>query len=207
MIPYPYGIETVPIYQRPENRPEKDQKPEKDLETVTENRVEVQSGSIGSSEAKGALEDRALIEVFADGACEPNPGPGGWAFVVYRNGTEEHSASGADIDTTNNRMELTAALRALEWIGANVGPSKANLYSDSQYVVKGCNEWRHRWRARGWRKNGADIPNADFWRRLDAALEASPLRLIWVRGHSGIVGNERADSLASEALVALEGNR
>jgi ribonuclease HI len=160
---------------------------------------------VDQGEVALALERSDLFEIFSDGACEPNPRPGAWAFVVYRNGTEEHSASGVDLDTTNNRMELTAALRALEWIGASGNATQASLQSDSDYVVKGCNEWRHRWKAKGWRKNGADIPNADLWRLLDAALEAQPLQLRWVRGHAGNIGNERADAVASEALAGEKG--
>jgi ribonuclease HI len=209
MIPYADGIETVSIHQRPENRPEnrpeKDRKPEKDLESVTEICVAAENAPIVSGECEQALEGRNIIEVFSDGACEPNPGLGAWAFVVFRNGKEEHSASGADLDTTNNRMELTAALRALEWIGASGNASQASLKSDSEYVVKGCNEWRHRWKDKGWRKNGADIPNADLWRLLDASLTIEPLQLRWVRGHAGNIGNERADAVASEALAAERG--
>lgn len=150
-----------------------------------------------------ALEEEPTFSVYADGACEPNPGTGAWAYVVYWNGVELHSEAGAELHTTNNRMELTAVLMALEWISRN-SPSKALLHSDSQYVVQGCNEWRRRWKAKGWKKGSADMPNADLWRELDGRLEAQPIDLIWVRGHSGIVGNERADALASEAIAALE---
>ena len=159
--------------------------------------------TVAKIERSLALEEESTFSVYADGACEPNPGTGAWAFVVYRNGIELHSEAGAELHTTNNRMELTAVLMALEWISRN-SPSKALLHSDSQYVVRGCNEWRRRWKAKGWKKGSADMPNADLWRELDGRLEAQPIDLIWVRGHSGIVGNERADALASEAIAALE---
>jgi ribonuclease HI len=211
MIPYRQGIETVSIYKRQETDTgtetrygDKDRDKDKNKIPTMGNQSSKSDPPV-SGEGEQALEKKGLVEVFADGACEPNPGPGAWAFVVFSNGKEAHSASGADLDTTNNRMELTAALRALEWIGASGNASQASLQSDSEYVVKGCNEWRHRWKAKDWRKNGADIPNADLWMLLDASLEAQPLQLRWVRGHAGNIGNERADALASEALAAEKG--
>ncbi|KAA0698548.1 ribonuclease HI [Neorhizobium sp. P12A] len=139
------------------------------------------------------------LHVFADGTCHPNPGAGGWAFVVYQNGNEIHHESGAASRTTNNRMELSAVLAALEWIGKNVTAETASLHSDSSYAVLGCNKWRKGWKKRAWRKGGAEIPNADLWKRLDEALAVTPIQLNWVRGHSGIRGNVRADRLAEKA--------
>jgi len=143
----------------------------------------------------------AGIHVFADGACDPNPGPGAWAFVVYVDGVEVHSASGYAPATTNNRMELAAVLAALEWVSPIRSPGLVGLHSDSLYVVTGCNEWRHGWKRKGWKKKGDDMPNADLWRLLDIALTAYPLKLSWVPGHSGIAGNERADRLAFKAMA------
>ncbi|MFP5078486.1 ribonuclease H [Rhizobium sp. YIM 134829] len=191
MIPYRKGIETVSIYQRPETRPETrdgDQTRDRD-QTETKRAssaktLEFESQPIAKIERGLALEEKPTVSVYADGACEPNPGPGAWAFVVYWNGVELHSETGADLDTTNNRMELTAVFMALGWI-AEHSPSKALLHSDSQYVVRGCNEWRRRWKAKGWKKGSADMPNADLWRELDGRLEARPINLVWVRGHSG----------------------
>lgn len=139
----------------------------------------------------------AGLVVYADGACEPNPGAGGWGFVVYRDGQEIHSACGGDDDATNNTMELTAALRALQWLTQNVVREPVRLLTDSTYVVDGCNSWRHGWKRKGW-KRGPDKPlaNPELWQALDAALIAFPLKLEWVKGHCGIIGNERADELS-----------
>lgn len=141
------------------------------------------------------------LAVYADGCCEPNPGAGGWGFVVYRGGDEIHHASGGDLEATNQRMEMTAALEALIWVAANVGSGAANvrLFTDSAYVVNGSNDWRHRWKANGWRRKlgGADtLANLDLWKALDAALTVVPIELEWVKGHAGIIGNERADELS-----------
>ncbi|TIW62987.1 MAG: ribonuclease HI [Mesorhizobium sp.] len=141
------------------------------------------------------------LVVYADGCCEPNPGAGGWGFVAYRDGEEIHYASGGDLEATNQRMEMTAALEALHWVAANVGGGAANvrLLSDSAYVVNGSNDWRHKWKARGWRRKlgGADtLANLDLWKALDAALTVVPIKLDWVKGHAGIIGNERADELS-----------
>ncbi|MER8511694.1 ribonuclease HI [Mesorhizobium sp. M1060] len=146
----------------------------------------------------------AGLVIYADGCCEPNPGAGGWGFVVYRDGAEVHCASGGDLEATNQRMELTAALQALLWV-ANAGDVTANvrLISDSKYTVTGCNEWRHNWKRRGWRRKSAEaaeknqvVANLDLWKLLDAALTATPVNLEWVKGHCGVIGNERADELS-----------
>jgi ribonuclease HI len=149
------------------------------------------------------------LVIYADGACEPNPGAGGWGFVAYRDGIEVHAERGGDTATTNQRMELTAALRALRWIGANVGSDVANvgdpirLISDSAYTVNGCNDWRHGWKRNGWQRGGPNakpenriVANVELWRELDAALTATPVTLEWCKGHAGIIGNERADELS-----------
>lgn len=153
------------------------------------------------------IDDSQGIHVFADGACEPNPGPGAWAFVVYDDSREVHKASGAAPSTTNNRMELTAVLASLEWISENAAGRLVALYSDSQYVVKGCNEWRHGWKRKGWMRGAAPVLNADLWQAIDAALGNGPKSgpvIQWVKGHSGIRGNVRADRMAGEALAALK---
>jgi ribonuclease HI len=146
-----------------------------------------------------SIDFKAGLHVFADGACHPNPGPGGWAFVVYQDGAEIHQASGAAPWTTNNRMELNAVLAALEWVSEHAPNSAACLHSDSSYAVLGCNQWRKNWKKKGWRKSGGEIPNADLWKLLDELLSAAPVQLNWVRGHSGITGNVRADRLAELA--------
>ncbi|WP_035218942.1 ribonuclease H family protein [Agrobacterium tumefaciens] len=138
------------------------------------------------------------VYVFTDGACEPNPGPGGWAVVVYENGYAVHSESGSDAASTNNRMEMQAALAALHWMQVNA-TSQAQLHTDSQYTSRGANEWRHGWKRRGWMRGESLIPNADLWQQMVAALEAFPVTLNWVRGHSGIAGNEAADRMAVSA--------
>lgn len=210
MIPYRKGMGTVSIYKREERETERETREGKryserysDKRGSSAETLKFESETIATVERGLALDGEQTFSVYADGGCEPNPGIGAWAFVVYRSGIEQHSEAGAELRTTNNRMELTAVLMALEWISRNY-PSKALLHSDSQYVVRGCNEWRRRWKAKGWKKGSADMPNADLWRELDGRLEAQPIDLIWVRGHSGIVGNERADHLASEAIAALE---
>lgn len=137
--------------------------------------------------------------VFCDGACEPNPGPGGWAFVVYLDGQEIFAAQGGNVATTNNVMEMTGALEAVRWISENPDGRTASLHSDSQYVVKGCNEWRHSWKRKGWmRKRNSPVLNLELWKQLDTVLNEFPLVLSWVKGHAAIRGNERADELAEQ---------
>jgi len=137
------------------------------------------------------------VEIWTDGACSGNPGPGGWGALLRWNGTEKE-LSGGERDTTNNRMELMAAIRALE---ALKRPCRVHLVTDSNYVRQGITEWLPRWRANGW-KTAARKPvkNADLWQALaDAAERHEKVRWSWVRGHSGHPENERADQLATAA--------
>lgn len=141
-----------------------------------------------------------MIHIYTDGACEPNPGAGGWAFVVFNDhGFEINNRNGGDIQTTNNIMEMTGVLAALEYAKLNGYPvSETIIYSDSQYCVKGCNEWRHSWKRKGWEKGKASLKNVGLWKAIDAAHDAFPCKIVWVRGHSGVLGNERADELAEK---------
>lgn len=144
----------------------------------------------------------AGLHVYADGCCEPNPGPGGWGVVAYVDGVEVHTETGGELQTTNNAMELSALLAAIYW--ASSRPESCVIWSDSMYSVKGANEWRHRWKANGWKRKGEkakdhnrDVANLDLWRAIDNGLTSSPsIEIRWCRGHSGIRGNERADELA-----------
>lgn len=143
------------------------------------------------------------VELYADGACLGNPGPGGWGYLLRVHtpeGPREKEASGAEAETTNNRMELMAVIRGLESL---TRPCKVLLVSDSQYVVKGLAEWLPGWKRKGWRKaDGQAVMNADLWQRLDTALGAHDVRPRWVRGHNGHPENERVDRLAREAAQA-----
>lgn len=172
-------------------------------------------GTVSKSKPRASAFDRAVppgLVIYCDGACEPNPGAGGWGFVVYNDGVEVHADCGGSNPTTNNVMEMTSALMALQWFaeqGARHGGARPRLFCDSMYVVNGCNDWRHSWKAQGWRRKGKnpEIANLDLWKELDAALTALPIELEWVKGHVGIIGNERADELSlmgREAVLALQ---
>lgn len=140
------------------------------------------------------------FEIYTDGACRGNPGPGGWAAVLT-GGPGERVLQGAEADTTNNRMELMAAIMALRDLPAG---SRATLHTDSEYVMKGINEWLPAWKARGW-KTAAKKPvkNQDLWQALDEANARHRIAWRWVRGHAGNHGNERVDRLANEAIDRL----
>ena len=138
------------------------------------------------------------IEIYADGACRGNPGPGGWAALLIHKGNEKE-LFGAERHTTNNRMELTAAIRALEALKKS--GTSARVYTDSQYVIKGIEEWVGGWKARGWRTaDKKPVKNQDLWEQLDALAARHSLEWHWVKGHSGVPGNERVDALANRAI-------
>ena len=140
------------------------------------------------------------VEIYTDGACRGNPGPGGWAALLIA-GTNEREISGAETLTTNNRMELTAVIRALE---ALKRPVQGNLYTDSQYVRKGVLEWMPQWKARGWKTaDKKPVKNQDLWQALDDLVKRHELEWHWVKGHSGNAGNERVDELANRAIDAM----
>lgn len=141
------------------------------------------------------------IDIYTDGACRGNPGPGGWGVLLMCDGREKE-LSGAEPLTTNNRMELLAVIRALEAL-KRPGVS-ARVYTDSQYVIKGIEEWLPSWKARGWRTaDKKPVKNQDLWERLDELSARHSLEWHWVRGHAGIPGNERVDELANRAIDAL----
>ena len=133
------------------------------------------------------------VEIFTDGACSGNPGPGGWGALL-RCGAVEKEMSGGEPETTNNRMEMMAAIAALE---ALKKPTQVKLYTDSKYVQQGISEWLPNWIKRGWKTaDKKPVKNADLWQRLDAARKPHQVEFIWVRGHNGHVENERVDVLA-----------
>jgi ribonuclease HI len=137
------------------------------------------------------------VEIFTDGACRGNPGPGGWG-VILRAGTREKELWGGEAATTNNRMELTAVIRALE---ALKRPSRVNVHTDSQYVQKGISEWIHTWKRKGWKTaDKSPVKNEDLWRRLDELAGQHEVEWHWVRGHAGHPENERADKLANKGI-------
>jgi ribonuclease HI len=140
-----------------------------------------------------------IVEVYSDGACRGNPGPGGWG-VLLRSGGLEKELWGGEADTTNNRMELTAVIRALE---ALKRPSRVRVYTDSQYVQKGISEWVHSWKRRGWRTaDKKPVKNIDLWKRLDELAAVHAVEWHWVKGHAGHTENERADRLANKGIPA-----
>jgi ribonuclease HI len=140
------------------------------------------------------------VEIFTDGACSGNPGPGGWGALLRYQGREK-TLSGAERDTTNNRMEMMAAISALESLKR---PCRVRLTTDSKYVKDGITSWIHGWKKRGWKTAGKQpVKNTDLWQRLDAATRPHQVSWHWVKGHSGHPENERADQLATEAIKTL----
>lgn len=140
------------------------------------------------------------VDIYADGACRGNPGPGGWGALLLYNGSERE-LSGAEPATTNNRMELLAVISALRALKRRV---KARVFTDSQYVRTGITEWLAGWKARGWRTaDRKPVKNRDLWEQLDALAAEHEIEWHWVKGHSGVPGNERCDQLANAAIDAL----
>jgi ribonuclease HI len=140
------------------------------------------------------------VHIWTDGACSGNPGPGGWGAVL-RYGETEKEFSGADADTTNNRMELTAAIQALEALKRS---SRVRVHTDSKYVMDGVTKWIHGWKKNGWKTaDKKPVKNEDLWKRLDAANARHEVEWKWVKGHADDVMNHRADELARSAIATL----
>ena len=138
------------------------------------------------------------IELFTDGACSGNPGPGGWAFVLKHPSTgAAREASGGEPSTTNNRMELISVIEGLKALDR---PCRVDLYSDSQYVVKGLREWMDQWKAKGWKRGRQPLKNLDLWQKLDELRQRHQLSYHWVKGHDNHPENERCDRLAVAAI-------
>jgi ribonuclease HI len=137
------------------------------------------------------------VEIYTDGACSGNPGPGGWGSVLMYNG-HRRELSGGEAQTTNNRMELMAVIQALETLKR---PCEVVLHTDSTYVMKGMTEWLENWKRRNWRTaDRKPVKNVELWQRLEQAIGRHAVQWRWVRGHSGVAGNERADELARRAI-------
>lgn len=144
------------------------------------------------------------VEVFTDGACSGNPGPGGWGAIL-RMGTLEKELFGGEAGTTNNRMEMMAVIQAL---GALKRPVHVRVHTDSQYVQKGISEWIHGWKRRGWKTaNKEPVKNEDLWRELDRLAGQHKVEWLWVRGHNGHVENERADALARRGVEQVRSGK
>ncbi|RRJ84892.1 ribonuclease HI [Aestuariirhabdus litorea] len=138
-----------------------------------------------------------VVEIYTDGACKGNPGPGGWGAVL-RYGGKQKSLYGGELNTTNNRMELMAAIKALEALNR---PCQVRLTTDSEYLRKGITEWMQNWKKRGWKTAARQpVKNADLWRLLDEAVQPHSIQWLWVKGHSGHPENELADELANAGV-------
>lgn len=145
-------------------------------------------------------ENNGVVEIFTDGACKGNPGTGGWGALL-RFGGQEKELFGGEANTTNNRMELLAVIRALESLNRRC---RVQVHTDSQYVQKGISEWIHGWKRRGWKTaDNSPVKNADLWRQLDALASQHEVEWRWVRGHAGHVENERADALANRGAATV----
>jgi ribonuclease HI len=142
------------------------------------------------------------VEIFTDGACKGNPGPGGWGALLRHNGAEK-TLKGSEAHTTNNRMELMAAIMALTALKRSC---QVDLYTDSQYLRLGMNEWMAQWKKKGWRNSKKEpVKNADLWQQLDELAQRHQINWHWVKGHAGHPENEIADALANEAIEELGG--
>ena len=144
---------------------------------------------------------KKIVEIFTDGACSGNPGPGGWGAIL-RYGTTEKEMNGGEPQTTNNRMELMAAIMAIEAVKR---PCEIHLHTDSEYLRQGITTWIHSWKARDWRTaDKKPVKNVDLWQRLERAIETHDVHWHWVKGHSGHKENERADELARLAIRQMK---
>ena len=144
---------------------------------------------------------KQIVEIFTDGACSGNPGPGGWGAIL-RFGAVEKELNGSEEHTTNNRMELMAAIRGIEAVKR---PCEIHLHTDSEYLRQGITTWIHSWKKKGWKTaDKKPVKNVDLWQRLEAAIETHHVKWHWVKGHSGHAENERADELARIAIKQLK---
>ena len=142
------------------------------------------------------MDDLTSVVIYTDGACDPNPGPGGWAaLLLYK--AYEKVLTGCENPTTNNRMELTAAIQALQSL---TRPCAVTLYTDSEYLKRGITEWLPNWRKRGWRRKGGALANLELWQALDETLQPHQVEWRWVRAHAGNALNQRVDRLARQAI-------
>ncbi len=149
-------------------------------------------------------ENRPEVVIFTDGACSGNPGPGGWGAILVA-GVHRKELNGGEAETTNNRMELLAAISALE---ALKGPSNVVLWTDSNYVKDGISKWIHGWKRNGWKTaDKKSVKNTELWQRLDAARLKHQIEWKWVKGHAGHAENERADELAREGMAPFKRKR
>ena len=142
------------------------------------------------------MSDLPQVTIYTDGACEPNPGPGGWAALLIF-GRHKKEFSGADAQTTNNRMELTAAVVALNALNQ---PCRVEFFTDSEYLRRGITEWLPDWRRRGWKRKSGKLANIDLWQVLGSAIEEHDISWHWVRGHAGDRNNQHVDNLARKAM-------
>lgn len=143
------------------------------------------------------MSDLPGVTIYTDGSCEPNPGPGGWAALLRYAGHEKE-ISGGEPQTTNNRMELTAAVCALQALNR---PCRVNFYTDSEYLRRGITEWLPVWKARNWRRKEGALANVDLWQALNEAMQPHKIEWHWVKSHAGQPENERVDRLARQALL------
>lgn len=144
------------------------------------------------------------VEIYTDGACKGNPGPGGWGALLKWGGHEK-ALCGGEMSTTNNRMELQAVIEALRALNR---PMQVVIHTDSQYVQKGISEWLRNWKARGWKTaDRKPVKNVDLWQQLDALVSGHQVEWRWVRGHAGNAGNERADALANQGVPTVRRSR
>jgi ribonuclease HI len=143
------------------------------------------------------------VELYTDGACSGNPGPGGWAFILRHLASKaEKECAGGESETTNNRMELMSVIRGLEALDR---PCKVDIYSDSQYVVKGLREWMDDWKRKGWKRGRNEpVKNVDLWQELDELRQKHQINYHWIRGHNAHPENERADRLAVAAIEKIK---
>ena len=143
-----------------------------------------------------SMEELPKVDIWSDGACTGNPGPGGWAAIL-RSGRHEKVLTGGEHESTNNRMEITAALQGLRALKTR---SQVTIYTDSTYLLQGATEWMPNWKARGWKRKGGKLLNVDLWQAMDQELSRHEVSWVWVQGHAGNVMNERADRLAVAAI-------